>query len=504
MEPSPDCGTHGRAQCGGCFVCSMVCVFREVWRVLRDDGTLWLNLGDTYGGHSRGGASNKQDSNVGSRGVRPASNPLKPGNLIGVPWRVALALQADGWILRSDIPWVKSSPMPDSCTNRPGKALEYVFMLAKSSDYYFDMEAVRPRATSSGGGAKFGKANVSDEVARAAGAGNSTIDMGVRPAYDKRGWRNSDLWFQSVSKPYGLVGIDDDMVGINCGGGNFNGAHFATFGSALIAPMILAGTSEHGCCSVCGSPWERILEKTNSALSKPDEDGRDRSFNWSRNGKTGSLTNMLPLRVTTGWRPVCVCGAPSGFSVDDFDIINSPTGDGAAEDDCLATGRAGLNRQRNGDEGRRPITRWEQRRYAEQIKVSTYRDDMEIEAGLETFTHYTRTDRSGAIPPRPDLLEVWIERGWLEEVCMPVWDTPPTIPCTVLDPFVGSGTTPATAVSLGRRGVGVDLSDVYLCDYAVPRCREAVGAAAKAAMERDGTAPSPDECADALPVDLVG
>jgi len=127
-------------------------VFSEVWRVLRSDGTLWLNLGDTYatGGGSVGRATGGSDQ--GERSIRQgmiATQPnrmkipgLKSKDLVGIPWRVAFALQAEGWYLRSDIIWHKPAPMPESVTDRPTKSHEYVFLLAKSEDYYYDREAI--------------------------------------------------------------------------------------------------------------------------------------------------------------------------------------------------------------------------------------------------------------------------------------------------------------------------------------------------------------------------
>jgi len=121
-------------------------VFREVRRVLADDGTLWLNLGDSYASDTKGsgGASIKQSSNAGSRyGMSQRLNHgLKQKDLVGIPWRVAFALQADGWYLRSDIIWAKPNPMPESVTDRPTKAHEYVFLLSKSARYYYDAGAI--------------------------------------------------------------------------------------------------------------------------------------------------------------------------------------------------------------------------------------------------------------------------------------------------------------------------------------------------------------------------
>ncbi len=127
------------------YVEKIVGVFREVRRVLRDDGTLWLNLGDSYAGHNlpgwRPGNEHKNKGVSNKNGVGYVAG-LKPKDLVGIPWRVAFALQADGWYLRSDIIWSKPNPMPESVTDRPTKAHEYVFLLSKSERYYWDQGAV--------------------------------------------------------------------------------------------------------------------------------------------------------------------------------------------------------------------------------------------------------------------------------------------------------------------------------------------------------------------------
>jgi DNA modification methylase len=135
----------------------MVRVFRDARRVLRDDGTVWLNLGDSYcntdkwgGGGNVGKNTVADDGSVPSWAVRrrrPSMPDLKPKDLIGIPWRVALALQADGWYLRQDIIWHKPNPMPESVTDRCTKAHEYIFLLSKSERYHFDAAAIKERAT---------------------------------------------------------------------------------------------------------------------------------------------------------------------------------------------------------------------------------------------------------------------------------------------------------------------------------------------------------------------
>lgn len=181
------------------FVERLVNIFKEVKRVLKKDGTLWLNLGDSYcgGGNNRGNKSaisNKQASNRGAigqvakYGIHNFKSPtIKPKDLVGIPWRVAFALQADGWYLRQDIIWHKPNPMPESVRDRCTKSHEYIFLLSKSKKYYFDNEAIK------------------------------------EPAFSPDGQRNKRSVWTVTTKP-------------------FKGAHFATFPPDLIEPCVLAGS----------------------------------------------------------------------------------------------------------------------------------------------------------------------------------------------------------------------------------------------------------------------
>ena len=209
LEPTPDE-----------FVASLATVFREVRRVLRDDGTLWLNLGDSYA--RTGGTDRKvpETARVGSTrntmtqmGDRTGKAPsgLKDKDLIGVPWRVAFALQADGWYLRQDIIWHKPNPMPESVRDRCTKAHEYIFLLSKSPRYYFDSEAIKEPAS-----APPKKCGPKNDASRN-DSGRTGIVRGDGETRNRR-----SVWTVST-KPFG-------------------GAHFATFPPALIEPCILAGS----------------------------------------------------------------------------------------------------------------------------------------------------------------------------------------------------------------------------------------------------------------------
>ena len=213
---------------------------REVRRVMRDDATLWLNLGDNYarqGGNGPGGG-NRELMHLEGLQMRNCVPPagLKEKDLCMIPWRVAMALQADGWWLRSIIAWHKRSPMPESCTDRPTSSWEPIFLLAKSPRYFYDAEAVKEKSESTGG-ASFGKVERMDE-ARDAGQGARRYE---RPDYREIGRNMRNVWTLS-SEPY-------------------SEAHFATFPSEIPRRAIRAGTSEKGCCPACGTPWERVLER---------------------------------------------------------------------------------------------------------------------------------------------------------------------------------------------------------------------------------------------------
>jgi len=160
LEPMHDClaWARGEPACPSCYICHLRMIFTQVWRVLRDDGTLWLNLGDCYAGSGKAGTSieyQRRHLQFGRKERKermglPTSAPdgLKPKDLIMVPARVALALQADGWYLRSMIPWLKRNATPESVLDRPTTANEWIFMLTKSRKYYYNIDAVRiPHST---------------------------------------------------------------------------------------------------------------------------------------------------------------------------------------------------------------------------------------------------------------------------------------------------------------------------------------------------------------------
>jgi DNA modification methylase len=282
-------GQIGLEQTPEQYVEKLVEVFREVRRVLRDDGTLWLNLGDSYASApganngnlaeyaktQRGGGHRAGDLDTPRRNV-PAG--YKPKDLLGIPWMVAFALRADGWYLRSDIIWAKPNPMPESVTDRPTKAHEYLFLLSKGPRYYYDADAVRepydvpPHAP----GNKKLDASRNDQD-------RMTATWGHAAGRNKR-----SVWTVATQP--------------------FPGAHFATFPPKLIEPCVLAGSSPQACAE-CGAPWERVVEverseRTDGGTPQARVDGAE-----ARHRRLGSssvfATNELPTKRTTSWRRTC-------------------------------------------------------------------------------------------------------------------------------------------------------------------------------------------------------
>jgi DNA modification methylase len=301
------------------YVGVMVAVFREVRRVLRDDGTCWVNLGDAYAGGGKGGGGSyeserpgweltpgkRMERGAGRWGGGDTRVPfLKPKDLIGLPWRVAFALQEDGWWLRSDIVWHKPNPMPESVTDRPTRSHEFIFLLTKSARYFFDGDAIREpasgiRAVGPNSGVNVDRVPVSrkkhQDAAMGGGgngfkghSGNRMADGTLLVDRNKR-----DVWTVATT-PYAA-------------------AHFATFAPKLIEPCILAGTSEKGACPECGAPWRRVTERNNP--SKEANTGADMTGGAAKtsnpqtsNGLHRNGGGVYSSAAFVGWEPSCECG----------------------------------------------------------------------------------------------------------------------------------------------------------------------------------------------------
>lgn len=269
------------------YIKKLVEVFREVHRVLRPDGTLWLNLGDCYAHSTKGSGGgwandpNNYACKAQKYGAHKVVHGLKPKDLVGIPWRVAFALQADGWYLRSDIIWHKSNCMPESVKDRPTKSHEYIFLLTKSPKYFYDAEAIKePLAKNS--------------------------DVAYRNQLRKgKKYNAKDPYQQNFPANFDITGKNRRSVWtINTR--PYKGAHFALFPPELPKLCILAGTSPKA-CPKCGAPWERIIEKTGHINKR--EPARVPGNSPTKVDSTGWAPTT---RATNSWQPTCSCEGNDG------------------------------------------------------------------------------------------------------------------------------------------------------------------------------------------------
>lgn len=302
------------------YVGRLVEVFREVRRVLRDDGVLFLNLGDSYNGsggaggdYGPGGLKEGQPKYAGSRMAG-----LKPKDLIGVPWECAFALRADGWYLRSEIIWHKKAPMPESVTDRPTKAHEQLFLLSKSPKYYYDAEAIKePLTTSTLERDRYGRNSFGGGLE----TGMLKRDSGKMVSCDPNGRNKRSVW--------------------TLGPESYSGSHFATMPTKLVEPCILAGTSAHGACSKCGAPWARVVE-----VERSNYKASNYAVTAANGAISGGVGKNFPdtKRTTKGWAATCACGCTD---VVPCTVLDPFCGSGTTLAVALKHGRHGIGLELN-------------------------------------------------------------------------------------------------------------------------------------------------------------
>jgi DNA modification methylase len=364
------------------FVEHLVTVFREVRRVLRDDGTCWIVLGDSYCStapgtagdplHRRGilaGVSERRaEASRKNRPDTPAG--LKPKDLVGVPWRTAFALQADGWWLRSDIVWSKPNPLPESIQDRPTKSHEYVFLLSKSARYFYDAEAVKEPSSETSHGSPRVNPGVKANAGGFTSNGQGATSLGRWTPADRLHGRNRRSVWTIATSP-------------------FPGAHFATFPPKLVEPCIKAGVSEKGACPVCGAVWRRMVKTEQKGYrangQRPAAEVRGVS---PTSALRGNGRDAWTETRTTGWAPTCPKIS------DTRKPLHGPT----------------YSRHRTSIPG-----------------------GQSLKAGGEAVTVGWKGCDHDATP----------------------------VPCLVLDPFSGSGTTGIVARSLGAHYIGIELNPEY-------------------------------------------
>lgn len=417
------------------YIGHLILVFREVKRILRPDGTVWLNLGDAYSQTTKWGGKSSGKNGTSQKGGYPRARrkvPVPDKNLLMIPHRVALAFQADGWYVRQDIVWDKPNGLPESVKDRPARFHEYVFLLAKSEDYYCDMDAIREPSRSGASDIKKmveqkdrigGKHKDSDDPRLKA---SSKTQTGRKRAVGTPGSRTRRSVWHIAPQP-------------------FKDAHFATFPVKLPTLCIQAGTSEKGCCPFCRTPWVRVVEKR--FVLQPDvseergikgADGQKPTYSPNRDGLPRGSTEVK----TVGWQPGCDCGTET-FGVD----LSRPQAKRALElfrkhhltpahvAAIRACGITDTARSKKLRRGRNKANAPEMQRLAEEAKQA-------LKGYYREFQHTA-----------PQAI------GWTAGCqCGPA----EPIPCLVFDPFSGAATTLLAATRLGRRSIGIEANAEYI------------------------------------------
>ncbi len=453
------------------YVQHIVQVSREVHRVLRDDGIFFLNIGDCYFGDSPVRTSGVEAfektwdrtqtrSRGGKRRSAASVDGLKPKDLCMIPARLALALQADGWFLRADIIWAKGvsgqreivaqvadalgaegiaddvaarviahldpfvgNPMPDSTEDRPTKSDEHILMLSKSRSYFFDGIAVREEASSSS------LARIAQKTFDAQKGGMKDFALTVRP--DRSARTALENFRENPGRNIRSVWTIPTSA--------YKDAHFAVFPPAIPDVCVRMGTSERGACPTCGSPWERVVERR-----VPNDPGRGEDSKLKNN--QGSLSEIAHLTAqrrlgqayqdqseaprTVGWMPSCSC------------YRTSPLPEYPEEPGCAA----------------HPAKYHEQEDF-DDSDCDDYGTRRKVRGAWR---------RSLKLTPEPEVLpqdiayEREVERVRPErERLLADWASLLVVPCVVLDPFAGSGTTGMVAKNLGRSATLIEINPFY-------------------------------------------
>jgi DNA modification methylase/transcriptional regulator with XRE-family HTH domain len=419
------------------YVENMVAIFREVRRILKPTGSLWLNLGDSYQPHH----TQRPRPNMGlnTRNARTHENRMAQGlkhkDLVGIPWRVAFALQADGWYLRSDVIWSKPNPMPESVTDRPTKSHEYLFLLTKASRYYFDADAVREPPSES----------FLDRWGDRAG-------LRINPKADAR--ERNDYSSVPGESSMGVPANGRNIRSVwNIATRPYPGAHFAVFPPELPERCIKAGSSEKGVCPECGAPWERVSRPTDeyaAQSTRPRLHDLDRealrNYILERRKAMGLSQQQLDEAMGTNtavrwWEGRNYLGKFTQL-VPTWDLYQRLK-------DVL-----GLD-DRFDDQVRR----------VDQNSSYRFRTERLSEKGPAETSAVTKrlgTAQRLSTGWRPSCLYDSSDRRLHLEGCECHECLPRTTPAVILDPFGGSGTVGMVANRLSRRAILIDLNPDYL------------------------------------------